>query len=172
MVANASSILLWGDTHLHTSFSSDAFVNSNVSADPEVAYRYASGLPVIHPFHRARVQISRPLDFVVVSDHAELLGVIRKTTLDGPSTTSLTLLESIKAHIASWILKYYIDNKEGITLFENILPEPIDPRIDAARTLDQGISAGWIPNSPGVQVDTWRQLTDIAEKVQIFEHLL
>ena len=69
-------------------------------------------------------------------------------------------------------LRIYIDNKEGITLFENILPEPIDPRIDAARTLDQGISAGWIPNSPGVQVDTWRQLTDIAEKVQIFEHLL
>jgi hypothetical protein len=75
--------LLWGDTHLHTSYSFDAFLNGNMSADPDVAYRYAKGLPVIHPYHRTRVRIDTPLDFLVVSDHAEFLGGIRDIYYDG-----------------------------------------------------------------------------------------
>ncbi len=66
----------WGDTHLHTSYSPDAFLMQNRSADPDTAYRYARGLPVIHPLHRARIQIGTPLDFLVVSDHAEFMGVV------------------------------------------------------------------------------------------------
>jgi hypothetical protein len=75
--------LLWGDTHLHTSYSFDAFLNGNQSADPDQAYRWAKGLPVIHPYHRARVRIGTPLDFLVVSDHAEFLGGIRDIHRDG-----------------------------------------------------------------------------------------
>ncbi len=48
--------LLWGDTHLHTNNSFDAYLNRNMSATPEVAYRYAMGYPVIHPYHRASNQ--------------------------------------------------------------------------------------------------------------------
>ena len=68
--------LLWGDTHLHTSFSFDAYTLGNATADPDTAYRFAKGLSVIHPGHRARVQIDRPLDFLVVTDHAEGLGAM------------------------------------------------------------------------------------------------
>jgi hypothetical protein len=68
--------LLWGDTHLHTSYSPDAFLMGNQTADPDTAYNYARGLPVIHPYHRARIQIETPLDFLVVSDHGEFMGVI------------------------------------------------------------------------------------------------
>ncbi len=67
--------LLWGDTHLHTSYSFDAYLFQNHSADPDTAYRYAKGLPVIHPYHRARIQIETPLDFLVVADHAEMASV-------------------------------------------------------------------------------------------------
>lgn len=69
--------LLWGDTHLHSSYSMDAYLFQNRTADPDTAYRYAKGYPVIHPYHRARVQIGTPLDFLVVSDHAELMGVTK-----------------------------------------------------------------------------------------------
>lgn len=65
--------LLWGDTHLHSSWSVDAYSNGNTSADPETAYRYAMGLPVLHPGTRERIRIDRPLDFLVVADHAEML---------------------------------------------------------------------------------------------------
>ncbi|NHO86436.1 DUF3604 domain-containing protein [Pseudoteredinibacter isoporae] len=69
--------LYWGDTHLHSSYSFDAYLFRNHTADPDTAYRYAKGYPVIHPMHRGRVQIETPLDFLVVSDHAEMMGVVR-----------------------------------------------------------------------------------------------
>ncbi len=65
----------WGDTHLHTSFSPDAYFFGNETADPDTAYRYAKGLPVIHPYHKGKIQIGTPLDFLVVADHAEMMGV-------------------------------------------------------------------------------------------------
>ena len=68
--------VFWGETHLHTSYSPDAFLMRNSTADPDTAYRFAKGLPVVHPYHRARIQIGTPLDFLVVSDHAEFMGVI------------------------------------------------------------------------------------------------
>ena len=68
--------LFWGDTHLHTSYSPDAYLMQNRSADPDTAYRYAKGLPVVHPYHKARIQIGTPLDFLVVSDHGEFMGVV------------------------------------------------------------------------------------------------
>jgi hypothetical protein len=68
--------LYWGDTHLHTSYSPDAYLMQNRSADPDTAYRYAKGYPVVHPYHKARIQIDTPLDFLVVSDHGEFMGVI------------------------------------------------------------------------------------------------
>ncbi len=68
----------WGDTHLHTGLSPDAYLMGNRSTDPDTAYRYAKGLPVVHPYHRAKIQIHRPLDFLVVSEHAEYMGAIKK----------------------------------------------------------------------------------------------
>ena len=76
--------LLWGDTHLHTSFSFDAYTLGNATADPDTAYRFAKGLPVVHPGHRARVQIDRPLDFLVVTDHAEGLGAMAELAAGNP----------------------------------------------------------------------------------------
>ena len=35
--------VFWGDTHLHTSFSPDAFFFGNATADPDTAYRDAQG---------------------------------------------------------------------------------------------------------------------------------
>ncbi len=70
--------VLWGDTHLHTSYSPDAFLMQNRTATPDTAYSYARGLPVPHPFHKARIRIGTPLDFLVVSDHGEYMGVVPK----------------------------------------------------------------------------------------------
>ncbi len=75
--ASAQDQLLWGDTHLHSSNSTDAYLFGNRTADPETAYRFAKGQPVVHPGNRARVQIDTPLDFLVVADHAEALGALR-----------------------------------------------------------------------------------------------
>ena len=67
--------LLFGDTHLHTNLSVDAYFLQNHTVDASESYRFAMGEPVINGYHRARVQLQTPLDFLSVSDHAELLGV-------------------------------------------------------------------------------------------------
>jgi len=74
----------FGDTHLHTAYSPDAYLMGNQTTDPDTAYRYAKGLPVVHPLHRARIQIGTPLDFLVVSDHAEFMGVVPKILQGDP----------------------------------------------------------------------------------------
>ncbi|WP_353405774.1 DUF3604 domain-containing protein [Pseudoteredinibacter isoporae] len=74
-VAEGETQLLWGDTHLHTSFSPDAYFLGNRSVDPHGAYRYAQGLPIVNAATGARVRIDRPLDFLLIADHAEMMGV-------------------------------------------------------------------------------------------------
>jgi hypothetical protein len=88
VAGDAPTQLYWGDTHLHTSYSLDAYLLGNRTADPDTAYRFAKGLPVVHPGHRARVRIDRPLDFLVVTDHAEFLGVFSEIDAGNPAILS------------------------------------------------------------------------------------
>jgi hypothetical protein len=70
--ANYPTRVLWGDTHLHTANSLDAAAFGN-TLGPEVAYRFARGEEVVSSSGQP-VRLSRPLDFLVVADHAEGLG--------------------------------------------------------------------------------------------------
>jgi hypothetical protein len=71
--ANLAEGVYWGDTHLHTSYSTDAGMMGN-TLGPEEAYRFARGEEVVAS-HGERVRLIRPLDFLVVADHAENLGL-------------------------------------------------------------------------------------------------
>jgi hypothetical protein len=71
--ANFAEGVYWGDTHLHTSYSTDAGMMGN-TLGPDAAYRFAKGEEVIAS-HGMRVRLIRPLDFLVVADHAENLGL-------------------------------------------------------------------------------------------------
>jgi hypothetical protein len=68
--------VLWGDTHNHTGNSFDVYLFGTPTSTPETAYRFAKGLPVINPATGTRWQLSRPLDFLVVADHAEMMGAM------------------------------------------------------------------------------------------------
>jgi hypothetical protein len=67
--------LLWGDLHLHTNYSTDAYSTGNKSVTPDMAYRYARGMPILHPDTGHKIRISRPLDFLAVTDHAIGMGL-------------------------------------------------------------------------------------------------
>ena len=65
--------VLFGDTHLHTTFSADAgLVGAKLT--PDDAYRYARG-EVVTSNTGLQARLARPLDFLVVTDHAENLGL-------------------------------------------------------------------------------------------------
>jgi hypothetical protein len=63
---------LFGDTHLHTSFSLDAGA-AGARLTPRDAYRFARGEQVTSSTGLP-VQLSRPLDFLVVADHSDQMG--------------------------------------------------------------------------------------------------
>lgn len=66
--------LYWGDTHLHSRHSFDASFQGNLLT-PDAAYRYAKGETVMaHTGEPWR--IARPLDFLVLSDHSEYMGIL------------------------------------------------------------------------------------------------
>jgi hypothetical protein len=65
--------VLWGDTHLHTMVSVDAGTMCRVGQ--EDAYRFARG-EQIQTTHGLRARLSRPLDFLVISDHSEMYGLM------------------------------------------------------------------------------------------------
>lgn len=75
--AVAETSLLWGDTHVHTNNSFDAYMFGETTVDPDGAFRFAKGMPVIHPGNGVRYQLRRPLDFMVVADHAENVGIAK-----------------------------------------------------------------------------------------------
>ncbi len=64
----------FGDTHIHTMYSFDAFMG-NVRTNPDDAYRYAKGEPIDHPAGMKLRITGPPLDFLMVADHAKYLGV-------------------------------------------------------------------------------------------------
>ena len=65
---------LFGDTHLHTAQSFDA-VSFGTTLGPEDGFRFARGEEVTSSTG-VRGRLSRPLDFLVVADHAENMGTM------------------------------------------------------------------------------------------------
>jgi hypothetical protein len=66
--------LLWGDSHLHTGLSFDAGTAGAILL-PEDAYRFARGEEIVSSYG-IPVKLSRPLDWLAVTDHTDNMGFI------------------------------------------------------------------------------------------------
>ena len=102
----------FGETHVHTSFSLDAYIGG-ARLTPFDAYRFARGDNV--SINNVQRNIGRPLDFVAVSDHAEFLGEMLSTQVPSAAghyqdaLIELRNLNDIDEQRA-WFLKYVINN--------------------------------------------------------------
>lgn len=74
----------FGDTHVHSSWSADAGNMGNRRIGPDDAYRFARGEEVT-AHNGMRVRLKRPLDFFLLSDHAEYLGVMNMLDRSDPA---------------------------------------------------------------------------------------
>ena len=128
----------FGDLHLHSRASADAYAMGNVSLTADDAYRFAlgeeitssSGLPV---------RLRRPLDFLAVTDHAEFLGVLNAFHQDNPA-----LLNSPMGH------RWSVLSPEGVlAAFVETLSNPDPVRDDVPDVLEWSI---------------WREVVDSAER--------
>ena len=91
---NPDMNLYWGELHLHTSESFDATLFGNTLTIDD-AYRFAKGEPLNSPGGET-MQLTRPLDFVAITDHAEGFGT--RTHCDSPD---LSLAERAACWLAN-----------------------------------------------------------------------
>ncbi len=103
--------LYWGDLHVHTALSFDAYV-FDIRTRPEGSYRFAQGEPLQLPpldadgMGTQRVQLSRPLDFAAVTDHAEYLAEIDACTTPGTDGYDTRTCIDYRAGDASSIYRF------------------------------------------------------------------
>ncbi len=82
---NPERNLYWGDLHVHTGLSFDAYI-FDIHTRPEGAWRFAQGdalqLPPLDADGRGtqEVRLERPLDFAALTDHAEYLAEVQACT--------------------------------------------------------------------------------------------
>lgn len=86
--ANPERNAYFGETHVHTSWSLDAFSMGNTITNPGDAYKYFKGEPIKHPLG-FEVKIDTPLDFAGVTDHSEYAGVIQMANEPGSPVSKL-----------------------------------------------------------------------------------
>ena len=97
MTASETS-LYWGELHVHTAESFDASMMGN-KLGVEDAYRFAKGDPLVGAGGET-MQLSRPLDFVAITDHAEGFGT--RTHCSDPN---LSLPERAACGLTGWITR-------------------------------------------------------------------
>jgi hypothetical protein len=73
---------LWGEMHLHTSYSPDA-VGGGTRLGPEAAYRFGRGEEVVSSTGQP-VRLSRPLDWLAIADHSDAMGVVAEIIAGNP----------------------------------------------------------------------------------------
>lgn len=130
----------WGDTHLHTSNSFDAYPFRNETVGPAEAYRFARGETVVSAGTGQPVRLSRPLDWLVVSDHAEYLGMTRALFRGS---------EALRAHPV------------GEELYDLVQD---DQRIEAVMRLGNSIAdREELFDDPALKRDIWTRFTAIAD---------
>ena len=91
--APADRVALFGDLHVHTGQSFDAFISA-VRATPDDAYRFAKG-EKISTDGGYDVQLNGPLDFLAVTDHGEYMGIMPVMATPGSALSQTDFARSV-----------------------------------------------------------------------------
>ncbi len=130
--------LLWGDLHVHTSYSLDASVFGTL-ATPADAYRFAKGEPLTRT-DGSTVQLDRPLDFVAVTEHAEWLDFT--SICDSPSGKGLAdcknLLTNRSPANGSALFGEYV-----VTTITGAEPKPLSLCVDNPELCETNALSRW-----------------------------
>ncbi len=127
----------WGDLHLHSRYSFDAYTFGNRSLSPDAAYRFAKG-EAVAAHNGDRAQLSRPLDFLMVSDHAEYLGVLANIQDRQPQIMSLPLGQRWARYLEEGNTAPIIN--EWVAAVSGTLPNDSYPTDEAINTTFQDIA--------------------------------
>jgi hypothetical protein len=133
--------VFFGQTHVHTSWSLDAYIIGNHLTDPEDSYKFAIGQPVKHPAG-FDVQLKRPLDFQGVTDHSEYVGMMKLANDPSSPISKLPISAKLKVNTpadVNTVFKYLVTSL--------VKQQPIEEL-----------------RSPEVAGNVWKENVDIADK--------
>ena len=139
--APADRVALFGDMHIHTMYSHDAFMGT-VRTTPDDAYRFAKGEAIPHPSGESIRLSGAPLDFLAVTDHAEYLGAL--AALIDPSSPTY-------------------GHPLTVALFRG-LGRDARARLGALSRLRELGRAGDPINGPEVRASAWQRTMESAER--------
>ena len=132
--------LLWGDTHLHTAVSVDAGTMNRIGQ--EDAFRFARG-EEITTTHGLRARLSRPLDFLVLTDHAEMYGLMPQLLAGDPEILA---------------------SEKGQRWYDMLMTQDPDTIFDAAMEIVVSLSKKDPPiNNPAATRKAWEAYTELAD---------
>jgi Protein of unknown function (DUF3604) len=86
--ANPDRNAYFGEEHIHTSWSVDAWVIGNRLTGPDDALKYAQGQTIKHPLGYD-IKIDTPMDFMGVTDHSEYVGVTKEANTPGSAISKM-----------------------------------------------------------------------------------
>jgi hypothetical protein len=131
----------FGETHVHTGWSFDAYIFGNTATGPADAYKYATGETIKHPLGFP-IKITTPLDWMGVTDHSEYAGTVKEANTPGSALSKLPIAEQLKVRTPADIQRIYL--WLGGTIVDR---KPIKELI-----------------SPEVAGNIWKQNNDIANQ--------
>jgi Protein of unknown function (DUF3604) len=99
--------VFFGETHVHTSWSFDAYIFGNHITSPADAYKYALGEPIDHPVGY-KIKITHPLDWMGVTDHSEYVGTVRLANGPNSPISKLPIAEKLKVRDKADIQRIYL----------------------------------------------------------------
>jgi hypothetical protein len=113
------------------------------------------------------VQIDTPLDFLVVSDHAEMLGVMRAVHEDNFIKEDLGWIGNIKRWYSFWLMNRAIDSNTGLQFFSQFLPQnpTIEGHGDPVQHPDNNISdLAIFGDTSKTSTLAWHDIVETAER--------
>lgn len=151
----------FGDTHLHTNISNDGF-NFDGGRSPEEVYRFARGEAVIGT-NGMKVRLNRPLDFLVVADHSENLGLWQAMLEKKPALLATKNGRYWQKQFDQWIKEARKSVPSGMKFILQNIPEKQQQNFWQFYTDAYDIPVG----GEGFRRSVWQQVIENAERNNI-----
>jgi len=158
LLASAATLLIYasaeaqerqayfGETHVHTGWSFDAYIFGNHKTTPADAYRYAKGETIKHPAGYD-IRIDTPLDWMGVTDHSEYVGTVALANTPGSDISKLPIAQKLIVHSPADIQRIYLW-LGGTIIDKKPIEELISPQV-AGSVWKQNVGIADQANEPG-----------------------
>lgn len=131
--------IFFGETHLHTSYSADAGL-VGATLPPDDAYRFAKGQTVTSS-SGVEARLNRPLDFMVITDHAENLGLPAAINESNPDLLKSKWGKMIHDLAKKGTLEAQIEAYDEWQKVLNALNDPLKNEKSLTKTMWQRVTA-------------------------------